>query len=141
MSKTALTTYVAAVLAVVSATVSLYAEDRMRAGMWEVVTTLDGKSSGITGSTCYTPAMVQLGNTPAATLKQEIEKSLTARHCTLKDFKLEGHRVSMSMVCGPRSSSASTTYSVDTFETTVTSTSADGKTVTQMKGHRTGDCK
>jgi hypothetical protein len=32
-----------------SATALLYVEDRMRAGLWEVITTVDGKPSGITG--------------------------------------------------------------------------------------------
>jgi hypothetical protein len=129
------------VLVAVSVTTSLCAEDRMRPGLWEVTTTSDGNASGTTGSTCYTPAMVQVGNTPAANLRQEIEKSLAIRHCTLKELTLEGHKVSMSMVCGPRSSTTSTTYSGDSFETTGTSTSQDGTSRMHMKGRRIGDCK
>ena len=124
-----------------SATALLYAEDRMRAGLWEVITTVDGKPSGVTGGTCYTPAMVQLGNTPAAALKEATAKTLAARHCQLSDFKMEGNKISMSMVCGARSSATSTTYTVDAFETTGTTTAAGVSTVTHMKGRRLGDCK
>lgn len=124
-----------------SATALLYAEDRMRAGLWEVITTVDGKPAGVSGGTCYTPAMVQMGNSPAATLKENTEKSLAASHCTLKDFKLEGNRVSMATVCGEMSSTTTSTFSVDAFETTHTSTTAGVTTVTHMKGRRLGDCK
>lgn len=119
----------------------LYAEDRMRSGLWEVITTVDGKPSGVSGGTCYTPAMVQVANSPGATLKETTEKSLAARHCTLKDFKMEGNKISMAIVCGARSSVTSSTYAVDAFETTGTSTTAGVSTVTHMKGRRIGDCK
>ena len=124
-----------------SATALLYAEDRMRTGLWEVITTVNGKPSGVTGVTCYTPAMVQLGNSPASTFKENTEKSLTARNCTLKDFKLEGNKLSMTMVCGARASTTSSTFTGDAFETTGTSTTAGVSTVTHMKGRRVGDCK
>lgn len=121
--------------------VFLHAEERMRAGLWEVITTHDGKPSGNTGSTCYTPAMVQLGNTPAANLKEAIAKSMVNRHCSLTDFKLDGNKVSMTTVCGARSSVVTTTYSADAFETTGTTTNQGVATVTNMKGRRLGDCK
>ena len=124
-----------------SATALIYAEDRMRAGLWEVTTTVDGKTSGVTGGTCYTPAMVEMANSPAKTLRESTEKSLISRHCTLKEFKMAGNSISMSSVCGARSSVTSSTYTVDAFETATTSTTAGVDTVTHMKGRRMGDCK
>jgi hypothetical protein len=124
-----------------SATALIYAEDRMRAGLWEVTTTVNGKSSGVRGNTCYTPAMVEMANSPAKTLRESTEKSLISRNCILKEFKMEGNSISMSSVCGARSSVTSSTYTVDGFETASTSTTAGVSTVTHMKGRRMGDCK
>ena len=80
-----------------SVTVLLSAEDRMRAGLWEVITTVNGKPSGAKGGTCYTPAMVQLANSPAEKLKEASEKSYAARHCAIKDFKMEGNKIGSSL--------------------------------------------
>ena|ERR1035437_5780499 len=123
-----------------TAAVSLRAEDRMRAGLWEVTTTLNGKSSG-SHNTCFTPAMVARGNSPAKTLREATEKSSTKSGCTLKDFKMDGNTISMTQVCGARTSVVSSTYSVDAFDTVATSTEAGVSTATHMKGRRVGDCK
>jgi hypothetical protein len=122
------------------AAVSVRAEDRMRAGLWEVTTTLNGKSSG-SHNTCFTPAMVARGNSPAKTLREATEKSSTKSGCTLKDFKMDGNTISMTQVCGARTSVVSSTYSVDAFDTVATSTEAGVSTATHMKGRRVGDCK
>src|SRR5450759_1429279 len=120
--------------------VSVRAEDRMRAGLWEVTTTLNGKSSG-SHNTCFTPAMVARGNSPAKTLREATEKSSTKSGCTLKDFKMDGNTISMTQVCGARTSVVSSTYSLDAFDTVATSTEAGGSKATHMKGRRIGDCK
>jgi hypothetical protein len=125
---------------VFSATALLYAEDRMRAGLWEVTTTLNGKSSG-SHNTCFTPAMVALGNSPEKTLREATEKSTTKSGCTLKDFKVDGNTISMTQVCGARTLVVSSTYSADAFDTVATSTEAGVSMATRMKGRRIGDCK
>ena len=122
------------------AAVSVRAEDRMRAGLWEVTTTLNGKSSG-SHNTCFTPAMVARGNSPAKTLRESTEKQSIKSGCTLKDFKMDGNTISMTQVCGARTSVVSSTYSVDAFDTVATSTEAGVSTATHMKGRRVGDCK
>ena len=48
----------------------LRADYRMRPGLWEITTTLDGKPSG-THANCYTPAMVE---TVARHYARDIEK-------------------------------------------------------------------
>ena len=133
---------VLALIAMTFAAAVLLAEERMRAGLWEVTTTLDGKQSGVMGSNCYTPAMVELANMPANMMREATEKSVTkGGHCTLNDFKLEGNKISMTTSCGGRLMVYRSTYSGETFETLVTSTEAGVKKVISTKGRRTGDCK
>src|ERR1039458_2487633 len=81
----------------------LRAQDRMRAGLWEVTTTSDGKPAGAPHSSCFTPAMVELANMPAKTLREATEKAATKNGgCTMTDFKLEGNKISMTLSCGAR---------------------------------------
>ena len=119
----------------------LRAEERMRAGLWEVTTTLNGKPAGPSHNTCYTPAMVALGNSPAKSLREATEKSSAKSGCTLKDFKMDGNTISMTQVCGVRTLVVLSTYSRDAFDTVATSTEAGVSTATHMKGRRIGDCK
>jgi hypothetical protein len=123
------------------AAVSVRAEDRMRAGLWEITSTLNGKSPGPSHNTCYTPAMVALGNSPAKSLREATEKSSAKSGCTLKDFKMDGNTISMTQVCGARTLVVLSTYSLDAFDTVATSTEAGVSTATHMKGQRIGDCK
>src|SRR5450759_420720 len=106
------------------AAVSLRAEDRMRTGLWEVTTTMNGKPSGTSHNVCYTPAMVEMANSPAKMSREAAEKASTKSGCTLKDFKMDGNTISMTQACGARSDVVSSTYGGDTFETVFTSTEA-----------------
>jgi hypothetical protein len=136
------TTTLLALIALSSpAAVSLRAEDRMRAGLWEIASTLNGKSPGPSHNTCYTPAMVALGNSPAKSLREATEKSSAKSGCALKDFKMDGNTISMTQVCGARTLVVSSTYSRDAFDTVATSTEAGVSTATHMTGRRIGDCK
>ena len=119
----------------------LRAEERMRAGLWEVTTTLNGKPAGPSHNTCYTPAMVALGNSPAKSLREATEKQSIKSGCTLNDFKMDGNTTSMTQVCGATTLVVSSTYSLDAFDTVATSTEAGVSTATHMKGRRIGDCK
>ena len=121
--------------------VSLRAEERMRAGLWEITSTLNGKSPGPSHNTCFTPAMVARGNSSAKTLREATEKSSAKSGCSLKDFKLDGNTISMTQVCGARTLVVLSTYSRDAFDTVDTSTEAGVSTATHMKGRRIGDCK
>ena len=139
-------TKTAAILALMAASfataVLLCAQERMRAGLWDVTITNDGKQSGGLGATCYTPAMVELANMPEKMIREATEKSISKHGaCTLKDFKLEGGKISMTTSCGTTSSVYSSTYSGDTFETIVTVNEAGVKKTIQMKGRRIGECK
>jgi hypothetical protein len=132
-----------ALIALAFVAASLRAEDRMRAGLWEVTTTYNGKPSA-SHNTCFTPALVEIANSPAKMLREATEKASTKSGCTLKDFKMDRNTISMTQVCGARTAvvlSTLSTYSEDTFETVATSTEAGVSTVTHMKGRRIGDCK
>jgi hypothetical protein len=119
----------------------LSAEDRMRAGLWEVTSELNGKPSAASHKTCFTPAMVAFANSPANTLRQATEKSSAKTGCTLKDFKMDGNTISMTQVCGARILVVSSTYRLDAFDTVATSTEVGVTTATHMKGRRISDCK
>ena len=121
--------------------VSLRAEERMRAGLWEITSTLNGKSPGPSHNTCFTPAMVALGNSPAKSLREATEKSSAKSGCTLKYFKMDGNTISMTQVCGARMFVVMSTYSLETSDTVATSTEAGVSTATHMTGRRIGDCK
>ena len=119
----------------------LHAEDRMRAGLWEVTTTIEGKPAGAPRNSCFTAAMVELANTPPKMMREATEKSATkSRACTMKDFKMEGKQIVMTLSCAGQTSTYSSTYSGDAFETVVTTPEAGVKTV-RMKGRRIGECK
>ncbi len=125
-----------------SAAVSLRAEERMRAGLWQIATMLDGNPAGHSSKTCYTPAMVEAGNAPAKSLREVTEKQITkSGQCTLKDFKLDGNKIQMTTVCGPKVSVVSSSFTGTTFDTVVKATTAGATTVMHMRGERIGDCK
>lgn len=122
------------------AATSLCAEDRMRPGLWEITTTLDGKPSG-TRATCYTPAMVETANLPAKMLREATEKAVTKNgHCTLKDFKMDGSTISTTEICGSKSTTIASSYGRDAFDTVITS--IDGAApVVHIQGKLLGACK
>ena len=120
---------------------SLRAEERMRAGLWEVTSLLNGKPTGTSGNTCYTNAMVEVANSPAIELRERTESMAIKRGCTVKDFKIEGNRMSMTKICGGRTAVIYSTHSGDKFETVDTTTEAGVTKVMHMKGRRIGDCK
>ena len=125
-----------------SAAACLHAQDRMRTGLWEVTTANEGKPASAPHSSCFTPAMVELANMPAKTMREATEKAATQNgSCTVKDFKIDGNTMSMTKVCGPKSSVITSTYTGDTFETVDKSTTNGVTEVVRMTGRRIGDCK
>ncbi len=122
-------------------TIPLSAEERMRAGLWELSITSDGKSKG-SHDTCFTPGMLELTNSPAKLLREATEKAATkGGHCSLKDYKLDGNAISTTMVCGAKTVVTSSTYSLSNFDTVNTSSEAGVSIVTHIKGRYLGACK
>ena len=118
----------------------LHAEDRMRAGMWEVTSTSTGKEKAVT-NTCYTPAMVASTNLPAKEYKESTEKLNTLHGCTISDFTIEAGKMSMTKVCNGTSTVFSSTYGGDVFDTVIKTTRAGATEVIRMTGRRIGACK
>jgi hypothetical protein len=135
-----LTHHVALIALTFALTGSARAEDRMRAGLWELTTAYNGTQN--THNTCFTPTMVELANSSAASMREATEKSLARLgNCTLKDLKLDGNKISTSMVCGAMSLAISSTYSSGAFETISTRTEAGVATASRIKGKFLGACK
>jgi hypothetical protein len=123
------------------ATPSLQAAERTKVGQWEFKSTVTGEAEQ-TRTYCITPSEVKGINGDAQTDLDFLEKGAAPRHCTIKDFKLEGNTLSYTKVCAGYTFSDRTTYSGDSSEGVLT-TKMDGKdaVVTHMKGRRLGACK
>jgi hypothetical protein len=118
---------------------SVRAEDRMRAGLWENTVTSGGKT--VTKTHCVTSDEADKTNASVKSMREATGKAIAKTgNCTLKDFSLEGNKLSSVMVCGATSFAHTTIYRGDAFETTTTTTSAAGTKVTLMKGRRLGAC-
>jgi Protein of unknown function (DUF3617) len=118
-----------------------HAQERMRTGMWEDTVTSSGRTS--TRSHCFKPGDAVKSNGSPAVVRAETEKALLKDGaCTLKDFKLEGNSLTLTMVCGSSTILQETQFhGGDSFETTMTHTDGGVSKVMQIKGRRTGDCK
>jgi hypothetical protein len=123
-----------------TATPSLHAADRANVGQWEFTSTVNGEAK--TRSYCVTPAQAKGINGDASADQAFLEKTALVRHCTIKDFALEGNTLSYTQVCAGYTFSDRTTYNGDSSEGVLTTT-MDGQepVVTQVKGRRLGACK
>jgi hypothetical protein len=133
--------FAAMVCSALSMTSTLYAQERMRTGMWENTVTSSGQTA--TRSHCFKPADAAMSNGSPAMVRAEVEKAVSKGHaCTLKDFKLESNTLTETMVCGSSTIVQETKFhGGDSFETTMTHTEGGVTKQTQIKGRRTGDCK
>ena len=114
----------------------------MRAGLWELTTTVNGEPGGLTHNTCFTSGLLELTNSSAKAMRESMEKVVAkGGHCFLKDFKMDGNAISTSTVCGATSVKTSSTYSATAFDTVNTSTKAGVTTVAHIKGRFLGACK
>ena len=136
------TTVVSVVMCLtLSAATSVQAQERMRAGMWEnTVTAPSGQTA--THSSCFKPADAAMSNGSPAVVRAETEKAMSKIGCTLKEFKLDGNALSLTLVCATTTIVQETTFhGGDSFETTTTNRRGGVTKVSQIKGRRTGDCK
>jgi hypothetical protein len=123
------------------AATTLHAQERMRTGMWEDTVTGAGQTSP--RSHCFKPADAAMSNGSPGVVRAETEKAISKNGaCMLKDFKLEGNNLTLTMVCGSSTIVQETKFhGGDSFETTMTHTDGAVSKVMQIKGRRTGDCK
>ena len=116
----------------------VFAADRMKAGMWEVTTTEAGKSQ--VNTHCVPPDQAKGSNGTEQEVRAALDTSAAGLHCTIQDFALKGDTISYTYACPNRSTTSSTTYHGDTYESAVTSKASTGSHTRQIKGRRLGDC-
>ena len=123
------------------ATPALQAAERANVGQWEFKSTVAGEAEK-TRTYCITAAQAQGINGDARADHEFLDNSALKRHCTIKDFKLEGNTLSYTQVCAGYTFSDRTTYNGDSSEGVLT-TKMEGQdaVVTHMKGRRLGACK
>ena len=122
----------------VAAALPLSAADRMAPGQWEF--TLTGNGESRTMKQCMTADQANEMNGDAKTARGFAEKRNNGR-CTIKSYDIQGNTVKYSLVCGDRTIDSSTTFSGDTSEGTLTTTTADGKVDAKtVKARRLGSC-
>ena len=122
----------------VAVTLPLSAADRMTPGQWEFILTSNGESR--TMKQCMTADQANEMNGDSKTARGFAEKRMNGR-CTIKSYDVQGNTVKYSLVCGDRTIESSTTFTGDTSEGTLTTTTADGKVDAKtVKARRLGSC-
>ena len=113
------------------------AQERFRAGKWEIVFTGENPH---TSTTCLTDAMTRGMNGPVAAVRADIEKTAAERKYTIKGYKFDGTTISFTALGAARSFVSTASYHGDTFES-LTITKIGGKEhTTGQKGRRIGNC-
>jgi hypothetical protein len=116
----------------------LRAAERMKSGQWEVSIAENGQAH--TNTHCDTEDQVKGTNGSPEEIRASLDKSATHIHCTIKDFKMENDTISYTYVCPGRSTTSTTTYHGDTYESVVTSKVGGEEHTRQLKGRRLGAC-
>jgi hypothetical protein len=126
-------------MALFMATAALHAQERMRAGNWEMTTVKDGKTTSSTH--CFTAADVKPGNGDAQSLKDRLLKDATNRRCSAKDIKIAGNTVSYILACANVTVASSIKYSDgNSVEIVMKTTTSERETTTTVKERRIGSC-
>jgi hypothetical protein len=127
------------------ATAGSIAQDRVKAGLWEIAFIQDGAPG--TSTYCITPEQAKIMNADAATVQVYVERAVSEENqgvCTLKNFKLEGNTLSLTKACGSGDSeltiSLVRTYYGDTAETEVVSKAGGREMHIKSKQRRVGVC-
>jgi hypothetical protein len=122
--------------------VPLHAADRLMPGLWENTVTSNGQTA--TRTHCFTAAEAATANLPEKDMREATQKALATTgkgSCTLKDFKVEGNKITQLMTCGTASFRSVTVYHGDSSETTNTTIDGGSVKVALFKGRRLGVCK
>ena len=114
------------------------ADMRLRAGNYEITTTVGEGTAARKSTHCYTAAEASQIN-DVRTLKESAEKAATDSHFTLKDYKLQGSTQSYILVGAGGSTTTTITFGGDSFDTLLASAS-DRTSDVHMKGRRIGEC-
>jgi Protein of unknown function (DUF3617) len=119
------------------------AEERIRAGQWEMTTTQDGKQIN-SGMSCITPEMAASSNTDQPAMRALLETSWAKANCTLTALAATANTVSYTVDCAPgpgaKTITSASKYHGGTFETELTTTRNGTTTSTVTKGRYIGSC-
>jgi hypothetical protein len=118
-------------------TPSLEAQERFRAGQWEIVFTGDNPH---TTTVCLTGASTDGMNGTAAAVRASAEKHAAAGKFTMKDYSFDGTTISMTLVSADRTFVNKASYYGDTYESVILTKTAEKESTTRMKGRRIGAC-
>jgi hypothetical protein len=113
------------------------AQERFRAGKWEIVFTGDNPH---TSSTCLTEAMTRGVNGTAEAVRADTEKTAAARKFVVENFQFDGTTLSYTAVGADRTFANTASYHGDTFESLVITKVGGKEYTTRQKGRRIGDC-
>ena len=119
------------------------AQERMRAGLWEMTTTKGGQTIN-TGTRCFTAEEALGNNGDAKDVRAKLEASFAKASCTIKDMTVTGNAISYVADCGTGANahtlSSVVTYRGDTVESQLTSKRPTATDTMITKGHRVGAC-
>jgi hypothetical protein len=122
------------------------AQDRVRAGLWEITFVQDGAPS--TSSYCITPAAARVMNSDSATVQEYVERAVSKEDgaaCTVRKFELQGNTLSLLKTCRSGKSeftvSLIRTYHGDTAESEVVSRAGERELRIKSKQRRVGFCE
>ena len=119
------------------------AQERMRAGLWEMTTTKGGATIN-TGTRCMTAEETAYKNGDAKATRDQLEKSFAKASCVVKDMAVTGKTINYVADCG----SGATGYTIssvaefrgDTVEFQMTTKHGASTDTMTTKGHRVGAC-
>jgi hypothetical protein len=114
---------------------ALLAEQRLRAGQWEIAITGDNPHSY---TTCFTAAMTQGMNGSADAVRADTEKKAAARKFTVSGYKFDGTTLSYTAVGAERTFVNTASYHGDTFESLIITKTGGKEYTTRQKGRRLG---
>jgi hypothetical protein len=115
----------------------MHAEERFRAGQWEIVFTGDNPH---TSTTCFTPSMTQGMNGSADAVRVDTEKTAAARKFNVEGYKFDGTTLSYTAVGVERTFVNTASYHGDTFESLIITKAGGKEFTTRQKGRRLGAC-
>ena len=120
------------------ASASLFASPRVRAGQWEVTSTVNGKANVF--KNCMGAEEAAAVNGDAKSGREYTEK-LMAGQCKFTDYKVDGNVVTSSMTCGGSTIRTLTTYRGDTFSSdSKTKAGSAPEVSSHIDAKRLGDC-
>lgn len=120
------------------ASASLLAAQRMRAGEWEVTSTVNGKANVFKNCVGAEEAAAVNGDAKSG---REYTEKLMAGQCKFTDYKVDGNVVTSSMTCGGSTIRTVTTYRGDTFSSdSKTKAGSAPEVSSHVDAKRIGDC-